>query len=136
MVSSILQAEFDSGLVNFTSSFLNTLIEEFRILVSRLFHSDITAGKKESLKKLCLVLKLEICRIYLSDLINFYFPLKLLEYLGFSNDFRANTSYLYLIFRLILETKFDDDLVNSLSANHTKWSNTLKQFVGKNRRIA
>ena len=29
--------------------------------MSRLLHSDITAGRKESLKKLCLILKLEIC---------------------------------------------------------------------------
>ena len=33
--------------------------EEFRIFISRLFHSDITAGEKESLRKLCLILKLE-----------------------------------------------------------------------------
>ena len=41
-----------SGLINFISSFLNTLIrEEFRKYISRLFHLVITAGKKESLKK-------------------------------------------------------------------------------------
>ena len=56
-----------------------------------------------------------------------------MDFLMISGGIQVN---LYLIFRLILETKFDGDVVNSLSANHTKWSNTLKQFVGKNRRIA
>ena len=53
--------EFGSGLINFNSSLLSTLIEEeFRILISRLLHSDIhysTAGKKESLKKILTDLK-------------------------------------------------------------------------------
>ena len=41
--------EFGSGLTNFSSSFLNTVIEEeFRIFMSRLFHLDITAGKSIS----------------------------------------------------------------------------------------
>ena len=30
---------------------------------------------------------------------------------------------------------FTKEILNSLSANPTKWSNTLKQFVGKSRRI-
>ena len=38
--------------------------EEFRISILRLFYSDITAGKKESLEKFCLVLKLEILLLW------------------------------------------------------------------------
>ena len=53
--------KFGSGLINFNSSFLNTLIrEEFRVYISRLFHLVISAGRKGSLKKLCLILKIGI----------------------------------------------------------------------------
>ena len=50
-----------NGLVRATIALIE---EEFRISILRLFHSDITAGKKESLKKLCLVLKLEILLLW------------------------------------------------------------------------
>ena len=47
MVPLVLQVEFGSCLIKFNSSFLNTLIEEeFRIFIPRLFHSDITVGKR------------------------------------------------------------------------------------------
>ena len=52
LVSLIFEVEFGFGLLNFNSSFLNTLIEgEFWIFISILFHSDFIAGKSESLKK-------------------------------------------------------------------------------------
>ena len=40
----------DSGLINFSIEFLNTLqVVELRLLTSRLFYSVITAGEKEFL---------------------------------------------------------------------------------------
>ena len=33
-------------------------------------------------------------------------------------------------------TKFNLEIINPLNANTTKWSNTLKQFVGNVQRIA
>ena len=57
MVSLISWVEFGYGLINFNSSFLNTLMqEEFRIFISRPF--------QESLEKICLVLKLEILLLW------------------------------------------------------------------------
>ena len=65
LVSWILQVDFGFDQINFNSSFLNTLIEEeFWIFSSRLSYSDITAGKKESLKKLLLMLKLGILLLW------------------------------------------------------------------------
>ena len=46
--------KFGSGPVNVNRSFLNTIMEVELIFISRLFHSVITAGKKESFKKLSL----------------------------------------------------------------------------------
>ena len=44
LVSWMLLAEFGSGLINFSGSFLNTFVGEcFRIFASRLFQSVITA---------------------------------------------------------------------------------------------
>ena len=49
---------FSSGLINFSIRFLNVWHkEELRILISRLFHSALTAGKKEFFKKLVFTLK-------------------------------------------------------------------------------
>ena len=49
---------FGSGLINFSIRFLNIWHEEeLQILISRLFHSVITAGKKHFFKKLVFTLK-------------------------------------------------------------------------------
>ena len=46
----ILKVKFASDLINFNSSFLNTLTEEeFRIFISRLFHSVILLQEKRNL---------------------------------------------------------------------------------------
>ena len=53
-----------SGLINFSVKFLITWHEdELRILISRLFHSVVTAGKKEFFKILVFKLKKETCRL-------------------------------------------------------------------------
>ena len=60
-----------------TSKYCTTLIqEEFRIFISRLFDSIITSGKKESLKKLCLILKLGILLLW-ESLVRFIYRLPL-----------------------------------------------------------
>ena len=41
--------------------------DEFRVFITRIFHFVTTAGKKDSLKKLCLILKLGI--LLLSELL-------------------------------------------------------------------
>ena len=52
------QILFGSGLINFSIRFLNISHEqELQILMSRLFHSVITAGKKGFLKTLAFTLK-------------------------------------------------------------------------------
>ena len=58
---STLNTWLGSGLVNFSITLLKKLQEaELRILTSRLFHSSITAGKKEFLKKFVFVLRKRI----------------------------------------------------------------------------
>ena len=54
------------GLINFRILFLkSTKRFEFRRLGSKLFHSMIVKGKKEFLKKLCLILKQGILSTFL-----------------------------------------------------------------------
>ena len=54
-----IKVKFVCILLNFNSSFLNTLTEEeLAIYISRLYRLDITAVKKESLKKLYLILEI------------------------------------------------------------------------------
>ena len=54
-----IKVKFVCILLNFNSSFLNTLTEEeLAIFISRLYRLDITAVKKESLKKLYLILEI------------------------------------------------------------------------------
>ena len=61
LVSWMLLAEFGSGLINFSGSFLNTFVGEcFRIFASRLFQSVIIAWKKGPLKQIMSDLKLGI----------------------------------------------------------------------------
>ena len=55
--------KFSSGLVNFNSFFLTTLMgADFQIFILSLFRSIIVAGKNKSLKKSCVVLELPFNR--------------------------------------------------------------------------
>ena len=64
--------------MNFRISFLKTLkLSHFRRLTSNLFHSIIVDGKKEFLKKLCLVLKQGILSEVLSEQCVFLAGIKL-----------------------------------------------------------
>ena len=53
-----LQTLLEEGLINFRILFLETAkLFEFRKVESKMFHSVIVEGRKEFLKKLCLILK-------------------------------------------------------------------------------
>ena len=61
-----LKTLLGEGLINFKILFLKSIkLFEFRRVGSRLFHSMIVEGKKEFLKKLCLVLKQGIFSTFL-----------------------------------------------------------------------
>ena len=52
-----------------------------------------------------------------------------------SSNFRYKVIYLYCVIIKNAKRKLEYDYFNSLNANPTKWSNRLKQFVGKSRGI-